>query len=184
MTVLVLGTPDSGKSQIAEELAMKTGDEKRCYLATMKIMDEAGKKRVERHRQKREGKGFFNIEKAYGISEVPRQIENPANTTVLLECVSNLVGNELFENPMRKDMLIPGPAKISHAERERFADEVLGEIKVLAESVHHLILVSNSFKAEGETYDDQTRLYVQMMELVNQRLLAFADRIYDLRNEF
>ena len=181
MTVLVLGTPNSGKSELAEELAMKTGDDQHYYLATMKIYDEEGKKRILRHRQKREGKGFFTIEQEYGITEVLAQIENPAKATVLLECVSNLVGNELFENPERAKMLSLGYAKISQAECARFADEVFMQIKTLAERFHHLILVSNQFEPEQDSYDDQTRLYVKLMELVNQRLTAFADRIYDLR---
>ncbi len=183
MIILVLGKPNSGKSEFAEEIALKTGDPHLYYLATMKVYDKEGQERVQKHRQKREGKGFFTVEKEYGITDACKLIPDPANATVLLECISNLVGNELFENPKRSGLCTLGYERIDHAACERFADEVSDEIKDFAENVHHLILVSNSFETDGENYDDQTRLYVQMMELVNQRLLAFADRIYDLRKK-
>ena len=70
MVALVIGVPDSGKSALAEDLAMKLSrDGKRIYLATMEILDDAGKKRVEKHRKLREGKGFFTIEAPVKISE-------------------------------------------------------------------------------------------------------------------
>ena len=84
MIYLVIGTSNSGKSVLAEELSMKTDDPYRVYLATMKIYDDAGKERVEKHRRQREGKGFVTIEKEYGIAETLAQIPDPQNTTVLL----------------------------------------------------------------------------------------------------
>ena len=42
MIYMVIGTQNSGKSELAENLSMETGDSSRLYLATMKIYDEAG----------------------------------------------------------------------------------------------------------------------------------------------
>ena len=75
-------------------------------------MDEDGERRVIKHRAQREGKGFITIEHPYALREVPDKIikitgsDTPAGdkrikATVLLECLANLVGNELYDNPLR-----------------------------------------------------------------------------------
>ena len=51
MMILVVGSPDSGKSVKAEELAAElSGNEKKIYLATMIPFGEEGAARVEKHR--------------------------------------------------------------------------------------------------------------------------------------
>ena len=70
MIYLVIGTQNSGKSELAEKLSLETGDSNRFYIATMKIYDEAGLQRVEKHRKMRDGKGFITIEQEYNITEV------------------------------------------------------------------------------------------------------------------
>ncbi|MBO6015201.1 MAG: bifunctional adenosylcobinamide kinase/adenosylcobinamide-phosphate guanylyltransferase [Lachnospiraceae bacterium] len=172
----MIGNRNSGKSDLAEALAIKTGDLRRYYLATMKIYDEEGKKRVARHRMQRAGKGFLTIEKEYGILDALEKMEDPMQSTVLLECMSNLVGNEMFEN--KKRSFVSGA---DEPDWMGFADEVTLEIMQLADRVHNLIIVSNAYDENGEGYDDETRLYVKLLHTVNERLLGFADRIYDLR---
>ena len=58
------GGSGSGKSAFAEQKAVSlaAGGEL-VYLATMQVYGEEGKKKVERHRQLRRGKGFETIER-------------------------------------------------------------------------------------------------------------------------
>ena len=58
---------------------------------------EEGKKRVERHKKLREGKDNYTIEQTMHISWALEKMKNPRNSTVLIECMSNLVANEMFE---------------------------------------------------------------------------------------
>ena len=184
MICLVLGTSNSGKSLFAEEISMKTGDSVRLYLATMKICDEEGIKRVKRHREQREGKGFVTIESEYNIPEAVTSLENPKETTVLLECVSNLVANELYENPDRRRYQAHTLGKDKADDMEdSLADEIAEEIKGLASRVHNLVIVSNEYDKDGESYDDSTRCYVRMLSKVNDRIKAFSDKVYDLRKD-
>ena len=184
MIFLVVGTSNSGKSSLAEELAVKTGDPVRIYLATMKVCDDAGTERVERHRKQRRGKGFVTIESAYNVTDALTGLEKPMDTTVLLECVSNLVANELYENPERRDLVV-------HIEKRDeddggvslAADEIASQIQKLASMVHNLVLVTNEYDRDGEGYDDSTRLYVRLLCMVNDRIRVFCDRIYDLRRD-
>ena len=159
MTTLVIGGPASGKSALAEELAVKTGDEKRYYLATMAVCDADGAERVKKHRSQREGKGFVTIESQTDLPGVLPELEDAEKAAVLIECVANLVGNEM----QRAGKVLPGP----------FADELMSEIRFLADE----------FEKESVEYDDSTRMYVRLLDLVNEKLLEFADVVYDLRND-
>ena len=175
MTVLVTGTADSGKSALAEDLAMQTGDVRRYYLATMKVCDDDGRKRVEKHRKMREGKGFVTIERQCAISGITNEIDDPGEVTVLLECVSNLVGNMLHDRPGRAAQLLS-----DRSGRTAFADEAAGDIAKLAGMVHNLIIVTNEYETE-DGFDEETGLYVELLGAVNARLCDIADRKYDLR---
>ncbi len=65
MLYLVTGGSASGKSAYAESLLWQSEAKRRVYLATMRPWDEECVRRIERHRQMREGKGFSTAE-VYG----------------------------------------------------------------------------------------------------------------------
>ncbi|MCR5251600.1 MAG: bifunctional adenosylcobinamide kinase/adenosylcobinamide-phosphate guanylyltransferase [Lachnospiraceae bacterium] len=176
MMILVVGCSGSGKSALAEKLCLETGDETRIYLATMQVLDAEGKKRVQRHRAMRGDKGFVTIEKEMHVDELPAEIADPMHTTVLLECVTNLVGNELYDENSRARF----PDLQTDEGEERFADEVAQEIGRLSAGVHHLIAVTNRYPAEDPAYDEETRKFVRLLDLVNGRLERMAERVEDV----
>ena len=194
MTVLVIGTSNSGKSELAERLAMETGDPCRIYLATMKVCDDEAKERVLRHREQRRGRGFETIELMYNICDVLDAVEKPSETTILLECVSNLVGNEIYDSPKGKgisyflpeDTSLCGEKESLHrdisirARKEEFADRIAADIKKISEKVHNLIIVTNEYEIRGD-FDDETRVYVQLLKMVGERISTFSDKVYDVR---
>ena len=166
MITLIIGTVSSGKSALAEDLAQESGGTL-YYLATMKVCDEEGRKRVLRHRKAREGKGFHSIERQLRIADAITDFKRPGEATVLLECIANLVANEMHDNPERN--------------RETLAEEIAGEVVLLAAAVRHLIVVTNEYEPDGEGYDDSTREYVSELAGVNALLVKKADRIIDVR---
>ena len=176
MTRMVIGPPDSGKSLLAEELTMETGCRRKYYLATMKILDPDGRARVERHRKQREGKGFITIEKAYDLPALAGELSDAEDAALLLECVSNLVGNEMHDNPARKNADCSDPSG-----REWLAEEIVRDILAVAELVRELILVTAEYDREGAGYDSDTENYVHLLNLVNEKLLDCVDEIHDLR---
>ena len=188
MIVLVLGGPKSGKSLLAEELCLVRGDSEKYYLATMRVMDREGALRVEKHRKQREGKGFVTIERGREITGAVKDMAHPEAATVLLECVSNLVGNELFENPvwrgMDADKMDENPLRrgmdVNEPDAERFADAMVDEIGQLAGAVHHLVIVSSVYPLSDPGYDADTIRYVTYLHAVNERLKALADEVRDL----
>ena len=121
MMVLVVGGSGSGKSSYAEKVTVSLAQEsvkeitksentslsdfklniaKKYYLATMQVFDDEGRKKVDRHRKLRNGKGFFTIEQPVRISSALEKMED-GDRAVLLECISNLTANEMFSEKKR-----------------------------------------------------------------------------------
>ena len=92
MLVVVTGGSGSGKSAFAEDRVLSFGESRRIYIATMQAFDEESHRRIRRHRRMRSGKGFETIERYTELDELIL----PKNCVVLLECMSNLVANEMF----------------------------------------------------------------------------------------
>ena len=93
---LITGGSGSGKSAFAENLVLKQPAENRYYLATMQVYGSEGRERVMRHRQLRHGKGFETLEYPTDVADCIGKIHQPTAAVVLLECMSNLVANEMF----------------------------------------------------------------------------------------
>lgn len=169
MITLIIGTPDSGKSLLAESICEEqSGSAQKYYIATMVPFGDEGKKRVEKHRKMRAGKGFITLEWPDNIEK--RLAGNPEldGKIVLLECISNLVGNEMHskENPSDEYLL----------------EKILSAVRTLAERSASLTIVSNQFQLEDEQYDADTRRYVGLIAKVNSELIALADSCYYRQN--
>ena len=102
MLTLVTGGSGSGKSAFAEDRVLSFGDAQRIYIATMHPFDEESHKRIERHQKMRAGKGFETVECYTGL----KNVKLPAGCVVLLECMSNLVANEMFEEQGAHDRTV------------------------------------------------------------------------------
>lgn len=88
------------------------------------------------------------------------KITDPGSSTVLLECLSNLVANELFER---------------HTDTAVLADRIADDISRLSAKVRNLVIVSNHFNIEAG-FDADTVTYAEMMDSVNDRISRMADR--------
>lgn len=163
MLFLVIGNENSGKSQYAEELSVRlykeTGSDRLIYAATMKNVDKISDERIVRHRRNRQGKGFFTIEHEKNILGILDKYEGLNNSTILLECMSNLVGNELFDSDS---------GSIKSAARLAF------EVTELSRSVRNIVVVSNEYEKNAASYDDETRRYVDLLHEVNRLLVKEA----------
>ena len=160
MITLVLGGSGSGKSAYAEHLL--DGKTNKYYIATMQVYDAEGEKKVARHRRLRAGKGFVTIEQPRDIGEVDfskraqQAMEPPdragQNVTerprcALLECMSNLVANEMFSGAdiVSEDVVV---------------GLILQGIKNLSTKVDELVIVSNNVFEDGISYDATTQAYI------------------------
>lgn len=181
--LLVVGGSGSGKSACAEQIAVKAGDGGSLfYLATMQIYDAEGEKKVARHRKLREGKGFCTIEQPRDLAEAAGKIREAGNririsagqreasikAVALLECMSNLVANEMFPDgePQRTADMV--------------AEKVIREVKLLLETLEELVIVTNNVFEDGILYDPSTVEYNKALGAVNTRLAAMADTVVEV----
>ncbi len=159
MIQLVIGGPDSGKSLRAEEIASSLKAERVYYIATMRVLDDAGRKRIERHRAQRAGRGFVTLEIETEVDRALTMMEEPAKCACLLECVSNLVGNMLYDPNGR----------ISKITDDALIEDVLSQIERLTKGVRDTVIVSSEY-APDDADDDETARYKRLLHAVNMRL--------------
>lgn len=173
MMVLVVGGSGSGKSGYAEReaciLSGKNGAEK-YYVATMQVFDEEGKKKVDRHRRIRKGKGFVTIEQPVDIHRAIEKMESK-QPTVLLECISNLTANEMFLGEESGGR--PRSAK-------EIWEKIVREMEAVEKAASHLVVVSNNVFEDGIVYEKTVMEYVRAMGRINQALARMADRVVEV----
>jgi len=95
---MVTGVSGSGKSEYAEQISCQLAkDNKKYYVATMYPYGEDGRSRVKKHKLQRDGKGFETIEQYQNIGGALKGCKRDTKPVVLVECMSNLLANECFE---------------------------------------------------------------------------------------
>lgn len=159
MLTLILGPNGSGKSRYAETLAASFEAKTRYYIATMVPYGEEGMARVNRHIAQREGLGFTTIERRTEVSLLAVGPED----TVLLEDVSNLAANSLFE-------------------KGQDAEAVVSDIVSLEKKCRNLIAVSISGIHDADGAGEQTKGYIRMLNAVNTALVALAGCVVELND--
>ena len=164
MLTLVTGGSGSGKSAFAEDRVLSFGEAKRIYIATMHPFDEESHKRIERHRKMRAGKGFETVECYTGLKKV-RLPESDKDRVVLLECMSNLVANEMFEEQGAHD---------------RTVSEVTKGIENLLEQAAHVVIVTNEIFSDAVVFDGDMDSYLEYLGKINQTAAQRADEVVEV----
>lgn len=161
MLHLITGGSGSGKSAFAEEQVLSAGAGTRVYIATMIPYGEEGRQRVERHRRLRREKNFETLECYRDLAS----LQVPENSVILLECMSNLVANEIFE---------------PEGAHENTVEAVQKGICCLLAQTQRLFVVTNEIFSDGTQYDPQTTRYLEYLGQVNQKLAKMADRVTEV----
>lgn len=161
MVALIIGGSGSGKSEFAENMALNLSKQNLIYLATMIPYGREGIERVERHRKMRRNKGFKTIEKYTDLKKLTLKQES----TVLLECMSNLLANEMFENDGAGDKAV---------------EEIKIGIDSLIDCTRNTVIVSNDIFGDGMNYDERTREYINNLGLINRYISLKADMIHEI----
>ena len=161
MIHVITGGSGSGKSRYAEQQILELGDNRRVYLATMCPYDEESYQRIERHGAMRAEKNFETLECYTDLA----RLEIPEGCNVLLECMSNLVANEMFQ---------PDAAGI------HTVNAVLDGVVHLREEADNLVIVTNEIFSDGISYSNQTRIYQEYLGAINQEIAHMADRVTEV----
>jgi len=156
----ISGGVRSGKSSFAEKyLLTKTGN--LVYIATAMVYDEEMRQRVARHQLSRKGLGWTTYEKTIDISD----LEFDDNDIVLLDCLTNLVANEMFEHSRTKEEVI---------------SKVYQDIVAIAVRIKELVIVSNDIFSAIDDYSEDTMSYVSTLATLHNKITDLANRSYEL----
>ncbi|MCC8028391.1 MAG: bifunctional adenosylcobinamide kinase/adenosylcobinamide-phosphate guanylyltransferase [Lachnospiraceae bacterium] len=162
MLVLVIGGSGSGKSEYAEQRCMEFSRGKKLYIAAMQPSDEESIVRVARHREMRNGRGFDTLECYTHLEEAVI----PPCDTVLLECLSNLLANEMFSPAGRQDAA-------------QAVSAITEGVKRLAKLACHVVVVTNQVFSDGVIYTPETEVYRQCLAKINREIAEIADEVVE-----
>ena len=167
MLELVTGGSGSGKSAYAESRICEYNrqDPKPLfYIATMYPYGEETEKKIERHRILRKGKGFETLEWYMGFEQ---HLKNKplVGANVLLECMSNLVANEMY---------MESGAGL-HAEQT-----IMKGIRELNQQCENLVIVTNEVFFESVPDSTEMKEYKRILGRINCEIAAMADQVTEV----
>ena len=115
------------------------------------------KQRIQRHHTLRAQKGFQTIERYTQVSKLKMDTFFDG---ILVECMSNLLANEMFQPDGT------GTAAIQ---------EIINAVDNLIRQCNTLIVVTNEIFSDGMTYTKETAQYLQNLAQINCILAQKAD---------
>lgn len=167
MIIFINGGAKSGKSSLAQDLAVQlAGDGKRYYVATMIPADGEDLERIARHVADRDGMGFETLECGRHILSCLERADKTAS--FLLDSATALLLNEMFPDPMSADMDLEAPARCAQ------------ELTAFAKQVGNLVVVSDYIYSDAARYDALTENYRRGLATVDRALAAAADTVIEV----
>lgn len=160
MLMLVTGGAASGKSEYAERAALALGG-RPVYLATLRDDGGESRGRVARHRALRDGKGFETLERPLALADAAV----PPGSTVLLECLTTLVANELFDEA---------------GAGEAVEEAVRRGIDALLARGRNLVVVTNTLDRDGRSHGGGTGRYLSALSSIEGDLARRADAVVEV----
>ncbi len=166
--ILITGGSASGKSSYAEKEAVRLSEGGPLYyFAAMKPYGPEAQARISRHRRQRDGRGFISCEAYTDIDAVAEELPEKC-ATVLLECVPNLLANEMFDEMFREK---------SQAETVR---KVVSEILAADAVCRNLLVITNDIFSDGIQYTGATEHYLQALAQIDRQLARRAQKVLEV----
>lgn len=167
MLELVTGGSGSGKSAYAESRICeynRQAPKPLFYIATMFPYGEETEKKIERHRILRKGKGFETLEWYTGLKQ---HLEDGSlkGADVLLECMSNLVANEMY--------MESGAG--CHADQA-----ILEGIQELNRQCANVVIVTNEVFSESVPDSPEMKEYKRILGRINCEIAVMADQVTEV----
>lgn len=193
MLHIVYGGSASGKSSYAESFAMSLqGEGRLLYIATMypykwntTEIDPETMQRIERHRAMRADKGFDTVECYRHVEHIVAKRQD----VLLLECMSNLLANEMYlEQDSDDGGLAETMSEVEKADSgmsktlSPVSKKIVQALVNLSTRVQELVIVTNDVFSDGGslTYDESTREYVKNLAEINCALAREAATVTEV----
>lgn len=162
MKFLLTGGSANGKSTLGEKMALDlTGPH--YYLAAMRPYGPESFERIARHRASHNRKGFITIERYTALDTLCL----PKRGTVLLECLCNLLDNELFSHN-------------SHFKSINVVEQIFQGLESISNQCDNLLVVTNDVGSDWPSYPPSTLQYAAKLGQLNCLAAAFADAVLEV----
>lgn len=178
------GGAKSGKSKFAEDLllSLNSGKEKNIYLATSQVFDEEMEMKVLIHKERRQDKwetiesykDFYESLKSAFVEE-KSQGESVFKNNMLVDCLTNMVSNIIFED-LTIDWEKPTKKQLQSSDR-RVEKEVLSLIENL-EKFNYVVIVSNELGMGIVPATPLGRYFREIAGKMNQLIAEKSDEVY------
>ena len=182
--IYVTGGAKSGKSKFAEDLllSLNSGKEKNIYLATSQVFDEEMEMKVLIHKERRQDKwetiesykDFYESLKSVFVEE-KSQGESIFKNNMLVDCLTNMVSNIIFED-LTIDWEKPTKKQLQSCDR-RVEKEVLSLIENL-EKFNYVVIVSNELGMGIVPATPLGRYFREIAGKMNQLIAEKSDEVY------
>lgn len=182
--IYVTGGAKSGKSKFAEDLllSLNSGKEKNIYLATSQVFDEEMEMKVLIHKERRQDKwetiesykDFYESLKSAFVEE-KSQGESVFKNNMLVDCLTNMVSNIIFED-LTIDWEKPTKKQLQSSDR-RVEKEVLSLIENL-EKFNYVVIVSNELGMGIVPATPLGRYFREIAGKMNQLIAEKSDEVY------
>ncbi|UZJ79819.1 bifunctional adenosylcobinamide kinase/adenosylcobinamide-phosphate guanylyltransferase [Fictibacillus sp. KU28468] len=177
MMIFITGGVRSGKSSFAEMSAVYHGKNEKPlhYIATNEHQDGEMSERIAKHQADRLNSGY-----SWRAWEQPKNIHELINEykkkdVILLDCLTNLVSNELFDgwkennNQWRNEMF-----------RSEVFRKIMDGLRMIEKSSAALIVVSNEVFQDLPSIDEGTFYFMKMMGELHQQIVSEAHWVYQV----
>lgn len=166
MTVLILGGSKSGKSDYAQQVALRLANGGRhYYVATMMPTScDADSAIIRSHLQRRAGMDFETIEQGKDILSAVRE----PDAAYLLDSVSTLLTNALY------------PAENGYQPDEIAAIRCGEDLIAFLRSVRNAVIVSDDLFRDGVRYDGHTEVFRRHLGAIHRRLAEECDVVIEM----
>lgn len=169
--IMVTGGSRSGKSVLAEKKALEHGQRSVLYLATAIPVDEDMKERIRIHQARRDSEwGTYE-----GYRELGEVVKSTEKNTVLLDCVTVMITNILFEKERNFD-------ELDNREIEDLEATIMMELSDLIKGARDgdktLILVTNEVGMSIVPSYRLGRIFSDIAGKANQFIASLSDEVY------
>ncbi len=156
MKILYFGGQKSGKSNLAEQKAIRLSNERKpYYIATYdnSYGDSEMIQRIQKHQLQRVD-NFLTIEETHELFSVINEGE-----TYLIDCISMWILNNIEEDETN----------------------LLEQLDLLSKKNANIVFVLNDVSSGVIPLDSLSRKYVDLSGIIGQKLASFCDEVYEVK---
>ena len=169
MNVFISGGCKNGKSYYALQNAAKQAQKNNAplyYIATMIPHDDEDCARIRRHVAERDGWGFTTLECGKDITSLLRDKDIDRNGVFLLDSVTALLSNEMFDDNGQFD--------------ENAAERVLSDLRKFAAATGSTVFVSDYIYSDADEYDGTVEEYRKGLAAADRMLAEVCERVIEI----